>query len=450
MTSPDTTTRVRSSTGPRTGNRVGERLRQLRVAAGLTQSELAGQRFSKEYLSQIERGKTRPTQETIEWLAARLVVDPGYLASGVSTDERGRVEAALARADALTRANRTEEALREYETISRVVRSTGSIELEVRALSGEAWARQLAGDVRPALEQLTRARTIIEGPGFSDMDCAEVLFRIGVCRYKLQSIATALGLFTEALTLVERSELPGDHLRSEVLGWRSRCYRRQRDFEAAREDVEAALELSQGLEDRRSIANTCFQASLVAERLGQLVQARTYAERAKALYEQLSDEVQVGRLLNNLGGLNHMLGRSEQAVENLKAAFAVALEHDTDADAATAAGSLARVHLDREEHADAERLAREGLKLLHDRADYASEIAMTQLVLGRALMEQDRLDEADEWLTQADTTAELAESASHRSAVWVARGDLAGRRGEDRTAARYYRRAAEALQDVRF
>src|SRR3954467_5006645 len=96
---------------------LGPRLRQLRVAAGLTQSELAGQRFSKEYLSQIERGKTRPTQETIEWLAARLAVDPGYLGSGVSTDERGRVEASLARADALTRAHRTEEALREYETV---------------------------------------------------------------------------------------------------------------------------------------------------------------------------------------------------------------------------------------------------------------------------------------------------------------------------------------------
>ena len=81
--------------------RLGERLRQLRVAAGLTQSELAGERFSKEYVSQIERGKTRPTGETIAWLASRLDTDAGYLAHGVSTDERGRVEATLTRAEAL-------------------------------------------------------------------------------------------------------------------------------------------------------------------------------------------------------------------------------------------------------------------------------------------------------------------------------------------------------------
>src|SRR3954451_24269179 len=105
MTPPaQPTTRHRSAEGPRPANRVRERLRQLRVAAGLTQSELAGQRFSKEHVSQIERGKTRPTQETMDWLAVRLGTDPGYLASGVSSDERGRVEAALARADALTRA----------------------------------------------------------------------------------------------------------------------------------------------------------------------------------------------------------------------------------------------------------------------------------------------------------------------------------------------------------
>src|SRR5262245_20717032 len=89
-----------------TGSRLGDRLRSLRLAAGLTQTELAGERFSKEYVSQIERGKTRPTPETIEWLAERLGVDPGFLASGVSTDERGRVEAALARAEALVQAHR--------------------------------------------------------------------------------------------------------------------------------------------------------------------------------------------------------------------------------------------------------------------------------------------------------------------------------------------------------
>src|SRR6266496_6684401 len=102
---------------PRASSGLGTRLRQLRVAAGLTQSELAGDRFSKEYVSQIERGKTRPTAGTIEWLADRLGVDAGFLASGVATDERARLEGALTRAEALYEAQQDEEAVEAFESL---------------------------------------------------------------------------------------------------------------------------------------------------------------------------------------------------------------------------------------------------------------------------------------------------------------------------------------------
>src|SRR5207302_9479189 len=114
--------------------KLGGRVRQLRSAAGLTQSDVAGDRFSKEYVSQIERGKTRPTRETIEWLAARLGVDAGFLASGVASDERSRLEGALARAEALYEAGEDVEAASAFETLVPPARAAGSSELQVRAL----------------------------------------------------------------------------------------------------------------------------------------------------------------------------------------------------------------------------------------------------------------------------------------------------------------------------
>src|SRR5213082_953758 len=114
------------------GLRLGERLRQLRVAAALTQTDLAGDRFSKEYISQIERGKTRPTAETVEWLAMRLGVDAGFLQSGVSADERAKAEAFLARADALLDQHEFADAIAEYERSLPAVLGTGAPELRVR------------------------------------------------------------------------------------------------------------------------------------------------------------------------------------------------------------------------------------------------------------------------------------------------------------------------------
>src|SRR6188474_729752 len=121
------------------GNRLGERVRQLRVSAGLTQTDLAGTRFSKEYVSQIERGKTRPTRETVEWLAQQLGVDADFLQNGVSTDERSRIETMLARAEALTEANRCADAIEQLDDVKTAVLVTGSPELEVRMLCIEAW-----------------------------------------------------------------------------------------------------------------------------------------------------------------------------------------------------------------------------------------------------------------------------------------------------------------------
>ena len=50
--------------------------------------------------------------------------------------------------------------------------------------------------------------------------------------------------------------------------------------------------------------------------------ARSYAERARAAYEELSDRIHVGQLTNNLGGLNFLLGKPEEAIALLKEAFA--------------------------------------------------------------------------------------------------------------------------------
>jgi len=429
---------------------LGDRLRRLRTHAGLTQTQLAAGRFTKEYVSQIERGKTRPTAETITWLADRLAVDAGFLATGISSAERHRREAELARAEALSETHRYVEAIEEFTRILPAVRGVGLPELELRALTGEAWARIQGGEVREALTLLQEARDLAEGEPFSDVDRAEVLFRLGVCRYKLSSISTAIGLFGEALTLAERSELPSDLLRSNILGWRSRCYRRQRDWEAAREDVQRALELAEGLNDRRTAAQVFFQASLVAEREGHWVLARKYAERAKSYFEELADRENVGRLLNNLGGLTYLLGNPEEAVAYLKDSFRVALDTGSQPDAAHVMCSLAEVHLGMGDAEQAELESRQALELFGGRLDYLHEIGNAQLVLGRALLEQDRLREAEEILRAADTSFEQLSSASHRAAAWVALGDLAATRGDDREAARLFRRAAETLQDFRF
>jgi tetratricopeptide (TPR) repeat protein len=429
---------------------LGQRVRQARIARGLTQSELADSRFSKQYVSQIERDQLRPTDATLEWIANRLEVDLQFLATGVDGRELERVASVVARGEAALEAHDYAEAIILLAGIAESIPTDAASDLELRALLAESWARMYIGEMREALPLLTRARELVENPVFSDVDRAEVLFRLGCCRYRLTSVSTALALFSEALDLAERSGIPCDRLRSRIFGWRSRCYRRQRDWEAAREDVERALELAEALDDRRATADAYFLGALVSERRGQWVAARSYAERAKVLYEEIDDKANTGKLLTTLGGLTFLLGKPDESIPLFKQAFAVALEVGSDADAAQAVSSLAQVHLRTGQLELAEQQAQHALDLLADRVDFIDEIGNAQLVLGRSLLEQGRLEEAEEKFRAAEESFEQLSSASHRAAAWTAQAELAVRRGEKEGAIQLYQRAVEVLQDFRF
>jgi hypothetical protein len=71
-------------------------------------------------------------------------------------------------------------------------------------------------------------------------------------------------------------------------------------------------------------------------------------------------------------------------------------------------------------------------------------------VLGRALAEQSREDEALAELAAAEALYATLGSKSHVAAVWMAEAELRGRVRDHEAAAALYRKAAESLQDVHF
>ena len=324
------------------------------------------------------------------------------------------------------------------------------LHLVFRALVAESTARLYLGELETSLRLAERARALSEGPELGDLHRADAMFRLGCVYLKLSNVSIAVASFTLALELCDRSGAMCDRLRSDVLQWRSRGYQLRRDWDAARADVERALELSIAIDDEHATAHVLFQASLIAERTNQTMLACYYAEESKEIYERLGDRPNYGRLLNNLGGLNFLLGRTDTAVVLLQQAAAVALEVDGTADAAQAISSLAQVHLRTGDLASAEEQARYALELLDGRIDFTDEIGNAQLVLGKTLGERGAFGDALASLDAAEATFERLWSVSHRAAVWVAKGDVARLQGDRERAMDLYRESAELLQDFHF
>jgi len=354
---------------------------------------------------------------------------------------------ALVRAERFVSEHRYADAIAALSRVS--IPAVSAPGLALRVLLCEAWARMYLGELEAAVSILDRACALAERPAFSDLDRAHVLFRLGCCRLKLARVSNAISLFSTALQLADGAAAD-DALRARIFDWRSRGYQVQREWEAAQTDAERSLELATAVGDARLEALALMQCSLVAERRSDPLLGRFYAERARERAVASGDRQTEARLLNNLGGLSFLLDQPERAVAFLKEAFAIALEIGNLADAAQAVCSLAQVHLRCGAPILAEEQVRHALSILEGRDDYLDERGNAHLVLGRALAEQSREDEALAELAAAEALYATLGSKSHVAAVWMAEAELRGRAREHEAAAALYRKAAESLQDVHF
>jgi tetratricopeptide (TPR) repeat protein len=179
--------------------------------------------------------------------------------------------------------------------------------------------------------------------------------------------------------------------------------------------------------------------------MGNWLQARRDTQHAHDLFVELGDRVNIGQTLNNLGGLTHLLGDSERAVELLQESFAIAVEVGSAPYAGHVLCSLAEVRLAGDELEAAERDARKALDLLDERLDYMHEVGIARLTLGRTLLEQGRSAEAEVEIRAAERSFARIQSPGHEAAAWIAHGDLSAKRGLTNDAAARYREAATTL-----
>lgn len=359
---------------------------------------------------------------------------------------RDDVLEALTSAERLVEQNRHDDAAEQLEELWSDVRHDPALALRQRlALS---WSEMYRGELDRAAELLEHARTLTENPRFDASHRADVLYRRGCVALKRGSVADATSLFTRALDLNESAPRPRPLLAAHAHEWRSRCHQFNRDWDAATLDAERALELATQAADELSQAHALFQASCIAERRKEWLVARFYAERALELYRKHGDTLATARILNNLGGIDFLLGDTETAERLLGEAIEAAAAAGSDADLAQAVNTLAHVLLRTGRTAEARVRAERACELLAERTDFRDELGNAQLIVARALAADGEHDLALEWVGAADDTFAALRSTSHLATAWVARGDVLRATGAIDEAADLYRRAADALGDV--
>ena len=292
----------------------GKRLRQLRVERGLTQTEVTGGEYSKEYVSQVELGKTMPSRRAIALFAKHLDVDESYFETGVDSAGRERFEGLLAAGEVLTARGEAEEALAVFERARTIATHAENLAYVWRADAGRAWALHVLGRHHEALDLLAGARAyhLEAAPGGTEF--ADVMYRLGRVREAVGDLQLALDLFEETLRLLGPGGQPGDSLRLQALSRIAGIHVRRHDLVAAAEAARAALEAAAASTDRRAVAAAWWEAARVEERRGDYARSYEYALRARDLLVELGEQRDTARVLRDLGIVRTLMGAAGEAL----------------------------------------------------------------------------------------------------------------------------------------
>ena len=380
---------------PRT---VGSRLRAARLAAGLSQAELAGSEFSPSYVSLIESGRRNPTEPALAVLAERLGTTPEHLLRGQDPAHGDRVRLSLSYAELALRNGNPGDALAQ---VGELLGAAEGPDPATALGPEELWrARRLRARALEGLGHLEEALRAIEPmrAEAAAQDRHQEHLRLTVdavrCSREAGDVAYALDIGEAALELVRRWGLEGSDIHAELASTVLGCYYERGDLARAARMASDVLEAVGPHGSAGARAAVYWNASLVAERRDDLPAALSLAERALAAYSEGEDVRALARLRTAYGWLllRCMPPRPAEAREQLQRSREALREVGSAVDVAYCETELGRAAVLLGEPAAALALTESAVAHLGEAPRL--ERAHCELVRARALLALDRGDEA--------------------------------------------------------
>ncbi|MBT3152676.1 helix-turn-helix transcriptional regulator [Streptomyces sp. CHD11] len=335
---------------------IGRRVQRLRVQRGMTQKQLAEPVYTPAYISTLEAGRVRPSDDALRHLADRLGVEFDELATGrparLVTELRlrlteaqrtlavGEAGAAVEQytgllTEAETHALAEEQAAallglgecaletgelaegREYFERAEARLGDAPLTARVPALRGRAVAHYLAGELRYAVYLLESALDELNRGGLHDPDALLLLYASVIGPYMdMGAHARAAQAAEFALALAPQSGDPA------LVARMHRSVARTLLAEGRLAEADASLakaaELYRGLRLRTELANCHWMRGYVYAQNGELERAETEMREALRMLSATRAALYSSQLTVELADVLHRRGRSDEAAVLLR------------------------------------------------------------------------------------------------------------------------------------
>jgi tetratricopeptide (TPR) repeat protein len=416
---------------------LGQRLREARTAAGLSQAQLGSPYYTRAHVSAIELGKIRPAMKSLEHMAAKLGKPASHFMEDRRLEEgRGERAVAMARAHQLTAEGKASEAIKILTPLLEQQQTRLDRASVLRALGRAYWE---AGYGAKSAGVLQEALEIYQSHSDAEL-IARTRAQLGMALHLLMSYAEAAEHFSEALRAMARGELRDPVLKVHVLHNLGLTFFQRNEFSLALEHFERAENEGADIGDPKWLASLFAAIGMSFHQLKDYDAALAYLGKSEALFESIRNRSRVAEIRFQRGRGLLAIGHRAKAMETLREAESLANAADNpvlETRIAMTAG-LAQV----EGGDEAAGIA--GLRNAHSRAGALRDPALgvaTAIALARGVKKVDT-GEAEQVLRAAIDSMQDRPSPEVGE-MYAELSDVLSRRGLAEEALGYARRAFE-------
>jgi transcriptional regulator with XRE-family HTH domain len=305
---------TRPSSLPAAGRHPGARLRDARLRRGLTQKQLAGDRYTASYVSALEKGLTRASMAALDYLARRLDLPLDYF----FRDEQPAWE--RMRADLLLASEDWQAAADAYTSLLDRPLSEHERALVLR---GRAEAACRLNQPQDAVRDAARAYETLVASG-SRTDAAYAAYWLAYANYQMDNLAEARDLIGQVLAEVRAGLSVQSDFKLRMLVALANIEGVEGRHRQALALLEEGRALADDLDAQRR-ATFLFSLALTYSESGDHEAALRTGQQALALYVQTAAEREVASLHNTMALAHAELGHVAQAHR-----FASQALHETD------------------------------------------------------------------------------------------------------------------------
>ncbi|MGB3347004.1 MAG: tetratricopeptide repeat protein [Candidatus Humimicrobiia bacterium] len=306
----------------------GHWLKRARTKLQITQKDLVGDRFKRQYISMIETGDVDLSPGVRAYITKKLKLPKKYFDTGLFKEEKERLDYLKEETNTLLDSLRFDEA-------NKLIKEAVSISSEAK--SDEYINHFLLKLVQVYIndKKLDKAKDLLikTNKYYSEerdyKNLAYSYYWTGVLYRDKKKYTNALYMFNNAIEENSKLERKKDlSIKARATTKIAQVYRHTENYKGAKEKYEEAIEIAKKAENNNVLATAYWGYSILLRREKKFQEAINFYKKASLIYRQLKQERNYLSININLANLYYYIGDYDKAINLANSAIKISKEKE--------------------------------------------------------------------------------------------------------------------------